>query len=474
MARRSLQWPRLLSLIGPACVWQAAQAQIRVMSPASLVDEFASSHGKIWGSTATFGAPFYGARLLGRLVYGESRGRTHCTKEDYDVREPDNTMSMEHERTQVKPLHIVLVRRGGCSFVTKVKVAQQKGAHAVIIVDKEDSDLKPHDIRRIIVADDGFGKAIDIPSVLITRAEGQRLISAATEEHSEAIVELAWDVPTDHVVLVDLWMTTGSLESLKFLKEWAASRKALNTAIKFVPHYDVFGMESGKEHGELCWDEEGNYCAQRPDGSRLVTGKMVVEEDLRQLCIHEKYLKEVEYAQQYWDYVSILLDECPLHSDGPEDHRFGKACSERLMRQVGIDTQAIEDCATDTELAKTKLNEQRMNTAWSTRALRINGWRYVGALDADLVTRAICQGFIHTPAACKTLTAPIMSTLKDIQSSSGVGWGSFITSLMVISCLAFVALMFYKRSLQQHMHSALREEVMLEVQAQMQQYKQLS
>ena len=33
--------------------------------------------------------------------------------------------------------------------------------------------------------------------------------------------------------------------------------------------------------------------------------------------------------------------------------------------------------------------------AWSPRAIRINGWRYSGMLEADLVARAVCSGFIH-------------------------------------------------------------------------------
>jgi len=32
-----------------------------------------------------------------------------------------------------------MVRRGKCSLTTKVKVAYEKGAHAVLIVDLEDS-----------------------------------------------------------------------------------------------------------------------------------------------------------------------------------------------------------------------------------------------------------------------------------------------------------------------------------------------
>ena len=43
-------------------------------------------------------------------------------------------------------------------------MAQAKGAHAVIIVDREDSPLTAEKLADIIVADDGFGSNVYIPS----------------------------------------------------------------------------------------------------------------------------------------------------------------------------------------------------------------------------------------------------------------------------------------------------------------------
>ena len=91
-----------------------------------------------------------------------------------------------------------MVRRSKCSFTTKVRVAYDKGAHAVIIVVREDSTLTSEDMKNIILADDGFGDKIHIPSVLVPKAEGNKLIEAA--HRGQVIIELAWDLPTNHVV----------------------------------------------------------------------------------------------------------------------------------------------------------------------------------------------------------------------------------------------------------------------------------
>merc|ERR1719162_1929301 len=118
-------------------------------------------------------------------------------------------------------------------------------------------------------------------------------------------------------------MNSASKESMKFLKEFSPRRKALNEVVKFQPHYAVFGMPSTDPsvYRDLCSDTSGAYCAEDPDGSGSVTGKDVLEEDVRQLCIHEltkvkqnsrdtvpATVKPVEYAEGYWEYVEEMFD----------------------------------------------------------------------------------------------------------------------------------------------------------------------
>merc|ERR1712137_175579 len=207
-------------------------AQIRVMFPAELMNKYKG--GRIEGSTATFGAPFYGERILGRLVWGESlKEHKHCKEDDYTIPPPDEIPAgTSGTYKEVRLINIVMVRRGLCSFVTKVRVARAKGAHAVIIVDKEDSVLTPKDITKLFLGNDGYGDSIDIPSVLISKDEGAHLIEHASRNEN-VVIELSWDVPTNHVVQVDLWMSSGSMENMQFLSDFANNRRALNHAVSF-------------------------------------------------------------------------------------------------------------------------------------------------------------------------------------------------------------------------------------------------
>jgi len=362
------------------------------------------------------------------------------------------------------------------------------GAHAVIIVDKEDSTLTPRDIRRIIVADDGYGQNVAIPSVLISQEEGEHLIKTLEKGQQEVIVELAWDVPTSPVVVMDLWMSSASRESNRFLHEFSPKRKILNEAVKFVPHYAVFGLESGNDYNDLCTNHDGTYCAEDPDGPGPVTGVSVLHEDVRQLCIHELTKvsrtdkdgnidadsKKREYAEKFWDYVEKMFMKCPLEppQNVNTENGFGATCSEALMRQVGIDVSAVNTCM-DTTMDE-KLKNQRENVAWSPRALRINGWRYSGVMDADVVSRAICSAFVTVPPACSQLQPPPQPKFTLIERNTGVTFGTFFKLMLIVAVLSCGALLLYKRSLKRNITSEIREEVMLEVQSQMDTYKQLS
>merc|ERR550532_3744709 len=139
------------------------------------------------------------------------------------------------------------------------------------------------------------------------------------------------------------------------------------------------------------------------------------------------------------------------------------------MKDVNLDTAAITNCV---ERSKNeKLQHEKDNPAWSPRALRINGWRYSGILDPDLVTRAICSSFITQPKECKDIVKPRdpfgVYTGGPINTSSGVGFGTLLLWLFITVCLFSACLLLYKRYLKADMRTALREEVMLEVQAQM-------
>lgn len=108
--------------------------------------------------------------------------------------------------------------------------------------------------------------------------------------------------------------------------------------------------------------------------------------------------------------------------------------------------------------------------AWSPRALRINGWRYTGALRAETVTRAVCSGFLSQPQECQELLDHFAAHMgaADVKVD-GVRMITFAVVMVFFVCISCFFGLMYKRSLKGRIQRDIREEVMLEVHQQMSQ-----
>jgi hypothetical protein len=341
------------------------------------------------------------------LTYGESSGDTYCSEEDYETHfdEADRSRGL---------LNIVVVKRGICTFVTKVRIAQDsKGADAVIIVDRDDSPYTPNTIRNIIVADDGTGSTVSIPSILIAKEAGNELISwLETEGQEPILVELDWDIPADKIVTLDMWMSSDAFDLRTFVQEFADLRSSLGWNLFFSPHYIVYSLSNPPEG--RCWDHIGAYCADDPDGAGPVTGRQVLVEDIRQMCILENTLiedvhsnTETQFSVKYWFYIREFLNSCPIQGQGTS--QFGEACGDVQMNKFLTEAEqtAVRTCMAET--AEAKLDLSRSQVAWSTRAVRVNGWRFSGPTDVDVIGRAICSAFVeeNLPEACRAVLGAI-------------------------------------------------------------------
>lgn len=85
------------------------------------------------------------------------------------------------EKDKTPPLTpFMIAERGGCSFVKKVRGMEDAGVAVAIVVDESDEDIST-----IVMSDDGSGAGIRIPSMLISKSSGDKLIDfmkTATEE----------------------------------------------------------------------------------------------------------------------------------------------------------------------------------------------------------------------------------------------------------------------------------------------------
>ena len=74
----------------------------------------------------------------------------------------------------------ILADRGECSFVTKVRNMEHAGAGLAIVVDNSNKKID-----EVVMSDDGTGVGIRIPSVLISKQDGEKIIDYLTTANQE-------------------------------------------------------------------------------------------------------------------------------------------------------------------------------------------------------------------------------------------------------------------------------------------------
>lgn len=139
------------------------------------------------------------------------------------------------------------------------------------------------------------------------------------------------------------------------------------------------------------------------------------------------------------------------------------------MKEAGVDHQKIASCVG--QKSEEYLSEELQNVAWSPQALRLNGWRYSGPLDPETVLKAICSGYVRQPEECTNFMEG--GEVPFIHKTVGLSVSGAISAFSGLILTLGVIFYFYKRYVTKSVRSALREEVMLEVQSQMADYAPL-
>jgi len=155
--------------------------EIKIIGPPNLKDAYRSSKGKISAMPALFGIPVYNGHFVGVV---------QTFKEQIDACDglPANYFQSDPLNESTKK--IALVQRGSCNFVQKVKNCQRAGAKGVVVFDNVDSGPLP------IMADDGTGDSVSIPSVIIKMADGHILKSHLSDESAfDVEIEISWGLP---------------------------------------------------------------------------------------------------------------------------------------------------------------------------------------------------------------------------------------------------------------------------------------
>lgn len=366
-------------------------ADISVTFPQSLSQQFIDRYpsGIIPSSMGNFGNPPYGTSLTGHLIVLDSEYSNACSE----------LPPLKTEEIYYKP--IVLVQRGECAYVVKVRNAQTIGAHAVIIINENDDDPNS-----TIMTDNGQGGNLEIPAFLIRKSDGNLLINYKATHDEEIAMHLSFDIiALGDTVNFTIWTQSSSASGMTLLSDLSKKIRKME-GLLFTPHFFVWNCGFCEENNYVNVQTEcisgGRYCSYDPDGVGKIEGRDVVMEDLRQLCVFQVYKGSFKIWMKY---IESFFETC--------FNVFTKECSEKAMKRFGISTSKVQECIDKSIMGKDILIDDNAvmyneKIAWEGEripfnpAIVINSQLYRGDLEADSVINAICMSYQHRyrPSSC--------------------------------------------------------------------------
>jgi hypothetical protein len=405
------------------------------------------NEGEIFASMADFGHIPYGHTIVGQVV--------HISKNEYGWYSFANTLKDFDD-----PTPIVIVKRGECSFVQKVRNIEHGGGKLAIIVDEVNSE----NVKFVTMVNDGTGNGIIIPSVLINKDPGNTIIEFLTSHSAEVtrnvkiVANFSLPNPDNHVEYA-LLLSTYQDRALDFVSGFKEYRDKLGDKAQMTPYYFSWPCSE--------WDDDikaidcyGNGKYWAVDYYDMNTkGRDILLANIRQKWIYKHSMKTKKNDADWWEYVTKAHASC--YTDFTED------CSKRIHEKVGIDYNTTMQCVEESFTNKGTQDEDNSILGedfefWVesgfqfTPSVIINDIKYNGDMAPSYVYEAICASFKDKPQECfQNYTLPVQTTITE--KSVSFNWFIFVIVILVISniFLAIFCIRRNKSQLKTHVFSAL-------------------
>lgn len=360
---------------------------------------------------ALFGTPPYGGSIQQQVIYVDG---TLC---DPNVNPTGGYPSTGNKPWQ--PPYILMVDRGDCTFVKKVRNAQRAGAAAVLIADdmclcshtecEESSggtniceDTEP------IMADDGSGSDVSIPSFLLFKEDADPIKEVLTK-NQQVRVSMSFSIPApDSRVEYDMWTTPSDPLSRSILMSFKEAAVALGDEAFFTPHQYIYDGNQAGCHGtdgsNMCFSlctNNGRYCSTDPDDDldKGISGADVVKESLRRICIWNNY-GEDGVGKEWWDYIDEFMFRC----GDPEKPQFftNEQCISDAMSHAKIDEDQINLCMSESgglesdnpnTILDDTLNAEMQSGVVLIPSFFVNQAPVRGAPSFSTIFKALCSGY---------------------------------------------------------------------------------
>ena len=438
-------------------IFVAAQASIKVISPRDLSEEYFKG---IDSSLGDFGNPPYNTFIIGYVWYSPQENGCSPIKLNGNYEDYENL--------------IIMVDRGDCAFAIKVKNAQDVGAKAVVVANNDSRQ----NVKNIIMSDNGMGGNLFIPAMLINFNDANNLKKFLP--NPGVTLSLGFEIPENpEQIRLTLILSSAQNDSQVFMETFNSIGKYLNQKNTYLDtHYNVIQCLScaitGFKTEQIDCLGGGRYCAPDPDGTfGPLTGKEVIEENLRQICVLEVVKSEKSEYKAYFEYLKEFGKNC-------KKDKFSLKCSERAMKAANIDVQTVKNCYSSSfidigkgeALSKNKKLDKEIDY-WRSYghsyypAVIINGQVFRGDLEVSALKTGICAGYFKgtEPGYCK----------KNIENEDEDEVEGFSASTVIIALILFFGiLVLLLLSYRHYAKKELQRDMKVQVNSAVNQYFALS
>lgn len=311
------------------------------------------------------------------------------------------------------------------------------------------------------MVDDGNGNGIRIPSMLITRKDGDIIKDTLLnkKEHIALMATFEMDRP-DNRVEYDFWYTSSDDRALDFLRDFKENHLAFGADVQMTPHFAFWTCDQCDDAilKRDCFGN-GDYCAIN-EKNLNTTGASILQEDLRQKCIYEATTGSSQHL--WWEYIAEFHREC--YNEVTEE------CSKNAQEKLGINWDKTEKCVDKGFFGKNDRHKQKNEMFEAEKeyyqkfgpsffpGMVINNRTYMGVLDPENVFLAICAGFKDSPSECK-------NHKFGIEESSGISTSRLLLIIVGLVILNIILILCYRRyakkevndQMQMHINSAVSQ-----------------
>ncbi len=417
---------------------------------------------------ATFGNIPYGQKLVGKPIYAFNDTDSEIACKDIALPEFNRNDTNNFLSSQ---LNILLIERGNCTFVTKARNAQFANAHLLIIIDYTEEKAE-----NVYMMDDGTGYDIFIPTVLISKPDGKKLLEAIKKD-KDLTVTISFDENKKDEVIFETVMSSSNLELYKLLSEFSPFINSFDEKdLGFYPvYYSISNPSSfGIEDTTNCYFN-GKYCYfldQEAINLGIKKGIQILDENIRQICIFRARSKERNFSL-FMDYMQKYFIKC-LMVDSPS---FTKNCAEESMKEIGMtDAQisSVNTCINDSfesngdnfYLREEKKFQKKMNVVISPSII-VNRRLIYGRHTIYNLFEAICFAFKKQNNVCKDLGFSIETNSGSVVTTSVVKNSGLSTKtvilivvlIVVFNLIIIIACRIYlKRKMKAKLESGILED----------------